>query len=148
VAQSVAQPEPEGVAQSGEEYEEPSGVELHVVDGRLIACRPGEPPPLSVREHTQMFLEWLRAHDKVPGVEVPVALMEHVLYWDFLRETGLPMRSWRTVSDILAKLPGVEKYQADWRDTDIDAGTPVVVKIRRRRRRAAKVVPIAERKRA
>ena len=36
------------------------------------------------------FLEWLKAHDKLPRNEVPV-LMEQVLYWDFLRETGLPM---------------------------------------------------------
>ena len=102
-----------GVVQSGEQ----SGVELHVVDGRLIACRPGEPPPLGVHQHAQAFLDWLKAHDKVPGNEVPVAIMENVLYWDFLRETGLPTKPWRAVSDNLARLPGVKKYQADWRDS-------------------------------
>jgi hypothetical protein len=141
---TVAHVEPESMVQGGE----PSGVELHVVDGRLIACRPGEPPPLSVRQHTQAFLDWLKAHDKVPGVEVPVAILEHNLYWDFLDDTGLPMKPWRAVLATLAKMPGVEKYQADWRDTDLDAGTPVVVKIRRRRRRAAKVVKLAERREA
>jgi hypothetical protein len=42
-----------------------------------------------------------------------MAIMEHILYWDFLGDTGLSPKPWRTVSDILAKLPGVEKYQAD-----------------------------------
>lgn len=37
------------------------------------------------------FLEWLKAHDKLPRNEAPVVLMEQVLYWHFLRETGLPM---------------------------------------------------------
>ena len=52
----------------------------------------------------------------MPGNEVQVAVLEHVLYWDFLQEAGLPMKPWRAVSDTLAKLPGVKKYQADWRD--------------------------------
>jgi len=81
-------------------------------------------------------------------VEVPVAILEHTLYWDFLYEVGLPMKPWRAVLATLSKMPGVEKYQADWRDTDVDAGTPIVVKIRRRRRRAAKVVQLAERREA
>jgi hypothetical protein len=143
---TVAQSEPESMAQGGELSGELSGVELHVVDGRLIACKPGEPPPLSVRQHTQVFLEWLRAHEKVPGNEVPVALMADVLYWDFLGDTGLPMKSWRTVSDILAKLPGVDKYQADWRDPAGRGPTPIVFKIRKPRR--AKVVRLAERREA
>jgi hypothetical protein len=140
----VVHSEPSGPVQAGEQ----SGVELHVVDGRLIACRPGEPPPLSVRQHTEAFLAWLRAHDKVPGVEVPVAILERVLYWEFLRDTGLPMKPWRTVSDILVKLPGVKKYQADWRSPTGEGPTPVIVKITRPRR--AKVVKLAaaERKRA
>jgi hypothetical protein len=147
---TVAQPGSDSTVQGVQQSEFPavqqSGVELHVVDGRLIACRPGEPPPLSVREHTQAFLEWLRDHEKVPGVEVPVAILEHTLYWDFLYEVGLPMKPWRAVLATLSKMPGVEKYQADWRDTDVDAGTPVVVKIRRRRR--AKVVKLTERREA
>ena len=141
----VVQPGPEGVvqpvAEPGEPSGIPSGIELHIVDGRLLACNPGEPPPLSVREHTKAFLEWLRDHEKAPGVEVPVAVLEHVLYWDFLRDTGLPMKSWRTVSDILAKLPGVKKYQADWRDPTGEGPTPIVFKVSKRRR--AKVVEIA-----
>jgi hypothetical protein len=141
---AVVHGEPDKLVQAGE----PPGVELHVVDGRLIACRPGEPPPLSVRQHTLAFLDWLRAHDKVPGNEVPVAILERVLYWEFLRETGLPMKPWRAVSDILAKLPGVKRYQADWRSPTGEGPTPVVVKIAKRRR--AKVVHLAaaERKRA
>jgi hypothetical protein len=146
--EAVAQPGSDSTVQDGKPSGDPdgqqSGVELHVVDGRMIACRPGERPPLSVREHTQVFLEWLRDHEKVPGVEVPVAILEHTLYWDFLRDTGLPMKPWRAVLATLAKMPGVEKYQADWRDTDVDAGTPVVVKIKRRRR--AKVVQLTQRR--
>jgi hypothetical protein len=141
---AVVHPAPEIRVQTAEPSGELSGVELHAVDGRLIACRPGEPPPLSVRQHAQAFLDWLQAHDKVPGNEVPVVVMEHILYWDFLRETGLPMKSWRAVSDTLAKLPGVKKYQADWRDPTGEGPTPVVFKISRRRR--AKVVRLAERR--
>jgi hypothetical protein len=126
---------------------EPSGVELHVVDGRLIACRPGEPPPLSVREHTQAFLGWLKVHDKVPGVEVPVTTLEHFLYWDFLRETGLRMKPWRAVLTTLVKL-GVRKYQADWREPTGDGPTPVVVKITKPRRAKVVKVATADRKRA
>lgn len=143
---TVVHPEPDNLVQGGEPSGEPSGVDLHVVDGRLIACRPGEPPPLSVRQHTQAFLDWLKAHDKVPGNEVPVVVLEHVLYWDFLRDTGLPMKPWRAVSDILAKLRGVKKYQADWRDPTGEGSTPVVVKIAKPRR--AKVVRLAERREA
>jgi hypothetical protein len=147
---TVAQPDPEGVVQPEDQPGEPPGVELHVVDGRLIACRAGEPPPLSIRQHTQVFLEWLREHEKVPGNEVPVAIMEHILYWDFLGDTGLPMKPWRAVSDVLAKLRGVEKYQADWRAPTGEGPTPVVFKVTKRRRQGAKVVRIAaaERKRA
>jgi hypothetical protein len=136
---------PENPVQDGEPSE-PPGVELHVVDGRLIACRPGEAPPLGVRQHAQALLEWLRDHDKVPGNEVPVSILEHVLYLDFLRDTGLAMKSWRAVSDILYGLPGIEKYQADWRDPTGAGGTPVVVRIRKRRR--AKIVRLAERREA
>ena len=108
---------------------------------------PGAPPPLSVREHTQAFLDWLQAHDKVPGNEVPVSILEHVLYWDFLRDTG-------SADEVLeggvrhprTRLPGVEKYQADWRDPTGAGGTPIVVKVRKRRR--AKVVQLAERREA
>ena len=142
---TVVLPEPGNVVQPGEEYGEPDGVELHVVDGRLIACRPGEPPPLSLRQHTEAFLEWLRDHPQVPGNEVPVAIMEHVLYWDFLRETGLPMKTWRPVSDTLAKLPGVKKYQADWRAPTGEGPTPMVFKISKRRH--AKVVDLGAAKR-
>jgi hypothetical protein len=132
------------MVQSGE----PAAVELFAVDGRLILCRAGEPPPPSVRQHTKAFLDWLKAHDKVPGNEVPVAILEAFLYEDFLREAGLPRKPWRTVSDMLAKL-GVKRYRADWRDPMTGEGpTPVVVKIAKRRR--AKVVQLAaaERKRA
>jgi hypothetical protein len=125
---------------------DPGSVDLHVVDGRLIACRPGEPPPLSIREHTKLFLRWLKAHDQVPGVEVPVAILEHVLYWDFLRGASLPPKPWRAVIDTLVSM-GVRKYQADWRDTLEPGGTPVVVKIAKGRQRA-KVVKLAERRRA
>ena len=138
----MAHPEPESMVQGGE----PSGVELHVVDGRLIACRPGERPPLSLRQHTEAFLEWLRDHPMVPGNEVPVSTMEHVLYWDFLCDTGLPMKSWRAVGDVLMKLRGVEKYQADWRNPAGEGPTPMVFKIRKRRR--AKVVQLAQRREA
>jgi hypothetical protein len=117
------------------------------VDGRLIACRPGEPPPLSLHEHTKAFLGWLRAHEKVPGVEVPVAILEHVLYWDFLNEAGLPPKSWRAVMSTLESM-GVRKYQADWRNPAGNGATPIVVKIAKPRR--AKVVRLAaaERRRA
>jgi hypothetical protein len=135
------------LVQGGEPSGELSGVELHVVDGRLIARKAGEPPPLSLREHTEAFLEWLRDHEKVPGNEVPVAVMEHILYWDFLGDTGLSPKPWRTVSDILAKLPGVEKYQADWRTPTGEGPTPVVFKVSKRRRRRAKVVHLAAAKR-
>ena len=54
-------PDRRGVVLGGEQAGVLFGVELHVVDGRLIVCRPGEPPPLSVREHTKAFLEWLRS---------------------------------------------------------------------------------------
>jgi len=140
---TVAHPEPESMVQGGVHF----GVELHVVDGRLIVCRPGERPPLSLRQHTEAFLEWLRDHPMVPGNEVPVSTMEHVLYWDFLCDTGLPMKSWRAVGDVLAKLRGVEKYQADWRNPAGEGPTPMVFMIRKRRR-AAKVVDITKRKRA
>jgi hypothetical protein len=120
---------------------------LHAVDGRLIACLPGEPPPLSLREHTKAFFEWLRKHPKVPGNEVQVAIMEHVLYWDFLGDAGLSPKPWRTASDILAKLPGVEKYQADWRSPTGEGPTPVVFKVSKRRRPRAQVVHLATAKR-
>ena len=93
----------------------------------------------------QAFLDWLKAHDKVPGVAVPVAILEHTLYWDFLSEVGLPMKPWRAVLATLVKL-GVRKYQADWRDPAGDGTTPVVVKIAKPRR--AKVVQLAERREA
>ena len=115
VVQPVVQAASDNMVQGGEPSGELFGVELHVVDGRLLACRPGEPPPLSVRQHTQTFLDWLQAHPKVPGNEVPVATLEHVLYWEFLWAADLPMKPWRAVLDTLVKL-GVRKYQADWRD--------------------------------
>ena len=121
-------------------------IELHVVDGRLIACGPGEPPPLSLHQHAKAFLEWLRDHEKVPGNEVPVAVMETVLYPTFTRETGLPMQHWRAVSAILEKLPGVKKYRADWRGSDRIGDAPMVFKVRKGRR--GKVVPLAEARRA
>jgi len=139
---TVAHPEPESMVQGGVHF----GVELHVVDGRLIVCRPGERPPLSLRQHTEAFLEWLRDHPMVPGNEVPVSTMEHVLYWDFLCDTGLPMKSWRAVGDVLMKLRGGEKYQADWRNPAGEGPTPMVFKIRKRRR--AKVVQLAQRREA
>ena len=52
------------------------GVERHVVEGSLIGCRAGEPQPLSVRQNAEQFLDWLKAHNKVPGNEVPVAILE------------------------------------------------------------------------
>jgi hypothetical protein len=95
---------------------------------------------------------WLRAgsHPKNHAASncTPwVAIMENVLYWDFLGDTGLPPKPWRTVSDILAKLPGVKKYQADWRSPTGEGPTPVVFKVSKRRRRRAKVVQLAAAKR-
>jgi hypothetical protein len=144
--EAVAHPGLESTAQGVDASGDPFGVDLHVVDGRLIACRPGEPPPLSLRQHTRAFLDWLRAHPKVPGNEVPVTLLDDVLYWDFLHETGLPMKSWRAVSDTLVKFPGVKKYQADWRNPAGEGPTPVVIKISKPRR--AKVVRLAARREA
>jgi hypothetical protein len=143
---TVVQPEPEHPIGGGALFGGLAGVDLHVIDGRLIACRPGEPPPLSVREHAKAFLEWLKAHDKVPGNEVPVVILEHVLYWDFLQDANLPAKPWRAVLAILANMPGVKKYQADWRDPAGDGTTPVVVKIGKPRR--AKIVKLAERREA
>ena len=137
---TVAQVAPDSMVQGGEPSGELSGFELHVVDGRLIACRPGELPPLSLRAHTRAFLNWLQAHPKVPGNEVPVATLEHVLYWEFLWAADLPMKPWRAVLGTLVKL-GVRKYQADWRDPAGDGATPVVVKIAKPRR--AKLVKLA-----
>jgi hypothetical protein len=44
------------------------------------------------------------------------------------------------------KLRGVEKYQADWRNPAGEGPTPMVFKIRKRRR--AKVVQLAQRREA
>ena len=73
--------------------------------------------------------------------------MRNVLYWDFLRDTGLPMKSWRTVLTTLEKL-GVKKYQADWRDPAGEGPTPVVVKVSKRRRPKVVELAAAKRKRA
>jgi hypothetical protein len=78
----------------------------------------------------------------VPGNEVPVVILELVLYAEFQREVGLPVKPWRAVLATLVKL-GVKKYQADWRDPTGDGTTPVVVKIAKPRR--AKVVKFAAR---
>lgn len=58
------------------------------------------------------FLEWLKAHDKLPRNEVQVVLMKQVLYWHFLRETGLPMShvaQCRTFSPSSAALRNVNR---------------------------------------
>jgi hypothetical protein len=122
-----------------------TGVELHVVDGRMIAAPAGTLPPLSLKVHTLALLDWLRDCPQVPGVEVPVSILEHVLYTDFLRDTGQPMKSWGAVSAILTKLPGVRMYQADWRGPDGIGCTPVVVKIPGGQRERGKVVQLARR---
>jgi hypothetical protein len=107
--------------------EQALGVELHVVDGVVVACEPGSGPPPSVQDHAKAFLTWLQGHAQIAGNEVPVKMLEDLLYPHFANEMGWQPLAWRTIAGAFVRLRGVKKRQRDCRGGDDDRSGPMPI---------------------
>ena len=116
----------------GSEIEQALGLEFHVVDGLVLAYRPGLGPAPRVKEHAEAFLRWLQAQEPFAGNEVQARLLEDALYPFFCSAVGWEPYAWRTVAGRFRRLPGVRRRQVDRRTGDDRTGyMPVVYKIPR-----------------
>ena len=116
----------------GSEIEQALGLEIHVVDGLVLAYQPGHRPKPDAKEHAEAFLRWLQGQEHFPGNEVQARLLEDALYPLFCSVAGWDPYAWRTVAGHFGRLPGVKRRQYDGRTGGDRTGSmPTVYKIPR-----------------
>lgn len=114
--------------QHGTPLEQALGVEFHVVNGVVVACEPGQEPPLEPVDHAEELLIWLQGQEQFVDYEVPSTLLEKMLYPYLAEQRGWELYAWRTVATEFAALDGVRKRQLDLRSgIDRTGPTPPIV---------------------
>jgi hypothetical protein len=114
-------------APHGRTLEQQLGVKFHVVDGVVVACKPGQPPPLEPIDHAEALLTWLQAQDQFVGLDVPSKTLEKMLYPHLAKQKRWKPFAWRLVAAELGALPAVEKRQWDRRSgADRQGAAPTV----------------------
>jgi hypothetical protein len=103
------------------------GVEFHVIDGVVVACKPGQPPPLEPIDHAEELLTWLQAQEQFMGLEVPSKTLEMMLYPHLAERKRWKLFSWRLVAAEFCALPAVSKRQWDRRSGDDRRGPAPIV---------------------
>ena len=89
-------PRAEPASLTGNELANALGVDLHVVEGIVHACSPGERLPPTAAEHAADFLRWLQAQPLISGNEVPSRLLEERLFPYYASISNAPRRGDRS----------------------------------------------------
>ncbi len=117
-------------ASHASEIEQALGLELHIVDGVVLAYQPGYAPAPDAKDQAAAFLRWLQSQDHFRGNEVPARLLQDGLYPLFCSSAGWEPYAWRRIAGHFRRLPGVKRRQYDGRTgSDRTGSMPTVYKI-------------------